>query len=140
MSTLPGAHRESNQWRRFAAELPASKLAAATDARDLAVQSDRLEDRLQAAYFTPMGETALPPTVIASPPLRVSAPWLALLGATCSRATTPRTTIHLVRHGEVDNPTRVLYGRLADFHLSPLGVQMAGRVAGWLSGRDIVGI
>ncbi len=53
---------------------------------------------------------------------------------------TPRTTVHLVRHGEVDNPTKVLYGRLADFHLSPLGLEMAGRVAAWLAGRDIVGL
>lgn len=53
---------------------------------------------------------------------------------------TPRTTVHLVRHGEVDNPTKVLYGRLADFHLSPLGLKMAGRVAAWLAGRDIVGL
>ena len=40
-----------------------------------------------------------------------------------------RTTVHLLRHGEVDNPTKVLYGRLPGFHLSPLGRQMADRAA-----------
>ncbi|MBG6189393.1 broad specificity phosphatase PhoE [Arthrobacter sp. CAN_A212] len=39
-------------------------------------------------------------------------------------------TVHLVRHGEVHNPDRVLYGRLPEFHLSELGHEMAARVAG----------
>lgn len=39
-------------------------------------------------------------------------------------------TVHLVRHGEVHNPDRVLYGRLPNFHLSALGREMAQRVAG----------
>jgi broad specificity phosphatase PhoE len=33
----------------------------------------------------------------------------------------PTTTIHLVRHGQVDNPGRVLYGRLPGFNLSARG-------------------
>lgn len=37
-------------------------------------------------------------------------------------------TVHLVRHGEVDNPTGLLYGRLPGFHLSELGRTMAERV------------
>lgn len=37
-------------------------------------------------------------------------------------------TVHLVRHGEVDNPTGLLYGRLPGFHLSELGQTMAERV------------
>ena len=41
-----------------------------------------------------------------------------------------RSSIHLVRHGEVFNPDKVLYGRLPEFHLSELGRQMADRVAG----------
>lgn len=49
-----------------------------------------------------------------------------------------RTLVHVVRHGEVDNPGRVLYGRLPGYLLSPLGEQMAQRVADHLSGRDIV--
>lgn len=37
--------------------------------------------------------------------------------------------LHLVRHGEVYNPDRVLYGRLPEFHLSELGVRMAQAAA-----------
>jgi broad specificity phosphatase PhoE len=49
-----------------------------------------------------------------------------------------RTIVHLVRHGEVENPAGLLYGRLPDYHLSELGIQMAERVAEHLRGRDIV--
>lgn len=45
--------------------------------------------------------------------------------------------MHLVRHGEVDNPGGVLYGRMPGFHLSELGRQMAQRTASYLAGRDI---
>ena len=48
-----------------------------------------------------------------------------------------RTTVHLLRHGEVHNPTGVLYGRLPDFHLSDLGREMAQRAAQAVAGRDI---
>lgn len=44
-------------------------------------------------------------------------------------------TVHLVRHGEVFNPDRVLYGRLPGFGLSELGLQMADGVADWFSRR-----
>lgn len=37
----------------------------------------------------------------------------------------PADRIHLVRHGEVENPKGVLYGRLPNFALSNLGHQMA---------------
>ncbi|WP_026819583.1 histidine phosphatase family protein [Arthrobacter castelli] len=40
-----------------------------------------------------------------------------------------RATIHMLRHGEVHNPDRLLYGRLPEFHLSGLGEQMAERAA-----------
>ena len=40
-----------------------------------------------------------------------------------------RTTIHLMRHGEVHNPGGILYGRLPGYHLSTLGHQMALQVA-----------
>lgn len=33
----------------------------------------------------------------------------------------PTTTVYLVRHGHVENPDRVLYGRLPGFNLSALG-------------------
>lgn len=47
------------------------------------------------------------------------------------------TTVHLVRHGEVHNPDKVLYGRLTGFPLSDLGHAMAGRVVEALGERDI---
>ncbi len=50
---------------------------------------------------------------------------------------TTRTVVHLVRHGLVHNPNGVLYGRLENFHLSELGVQMAERAAEFLAGRDV---
>ncbi|MGL5810183.1 MAG: histidine phosphatase family protein [Nocardioides sp.] len=49
-----------------------------------------------------------------------------------------RTTVHVVRHGEVDNPEGVLYGRSPGFHLSPLGRRMAERVAEHLATRQVV--
>ncbi len=39
------------------------------------------------------------------------------------------TTVHLLRHGQVENPARVLYGRLPGYHLSALGVRMAEAAA-----------
>jgi broad specificity phosphatase PhoE len=48
-----------------------------------------------------------------------------------------RTTVHLVRHGEVENPAGVLYGRLPGYHLSERGREMAELVAHHLAGRDI---
>jgi broad specificity phosphatase PhoE len=47
------------------------------------------------------------------------------------------TIVHLMRHGEVHNPDGVLYGRMPGFHLSPLGVQMAQKVADTVGDRDI---
>lgn len=35
-----------------------------------------------------------------------------------------RVTVHLMRHGEVENPQRIVYGRLPNYHLSQLGQQM----------------
>lgn len=46
-----------------------------------------------------------------------------------------RATVHLLRHGEVFNPDRVLYGRLPEFHLSELGRTMAERLAEHFSAR-----
>lgn len=49
------------------------------------------------------------------------------------------TTVHVMRHGEVDNPQGLLYGRLPGFGLTPRGHAMARRVADHLveQGRDI---
>jgi broad specificity phosphatase PhoE len=51
---------------------------------------------------------------------------------------TERTTVHLLRHGEVYNPDKVLYGRLPDFHLSESGRAMAEAAARAVTGRDVV--
>ena len=48
-----------------------------------------------------------------------------------------RTTVHVLRHGEVYNPDKILYGRLPGFHLSELGVQMAKAAAESLAARDV---
>lgn len=52
----------------------------------------------------------------------------------------PADLIHLVRHGEVENPTRVLYGRLPGFGLSELGHRMAELAAASLAGRPIASL
>ncbi|MCX2933214.1 histidine phosphatase family protein [Mycobacterium sp. CVI_P3] len=51
---------------------------------------------------------------------------------------TERTTVHVMRHGEVHNPDGILYGRLPDYHLSDRGRAQAEAVASWLATRDIV--
>ncbi len=48
-----------------------------------------------------------------------------------------RTVVHLMRHGEVDNPEGVLYGRLPGYRLSALGQEMADTVARHLSDHDV---
>lgn len=49
-----------------------------------------------------------------------------------------KTVVHLLRHGEVDNPQRVLYGRLPNFYLSKLGLEMADRAANFFQDKDLV--
>lgn len=51
-----------------------------------------------------------------------------------------RTTVHLLRHGEVHNPGQVLYGRLPGFGLSADGLRMAHAAAEALGGRDVVAV
>jgi broad specificity phosphatase PhoE len=48
-----------------------------------------------------------------------------------------KTTVHLLRHGEVHNPTGILYGRMPGYVLSDLGHRMARRVADTIADRDI---
>jgi broad specificity phosphatase PhoE len=50
------------------------------------------------------------------------------------------TRVNLVRHGEVYNPSRVLYGRLPGFNLSEAGRAQAEAVADVLAHRDIVAV
>lgn len=47
------------------------------------------------------------------------------------------TRVHLLRHGEVFNPEKILYGRLPGFLLSELGHKMADEAAKALADRDI---
>jgi broad specificity phosphatase PhoE len=51
---------------------------------------------------------------------------------------TEKTIVHVMRHGEVHNPDKILYGRLPDFHLSERGRAQAAAVADWLADRDVV--
>lgn len=49
-----------------------------------------------------------------------------------------RTTVHLLRHGEVYNPDKILYGRLPGYRLSEVGREMADLAAEALAARDVV--
>ncbi|RLV50496.1 histidine phosphatase family protein [Nocardioides mangrovicus] len=51
-----------------------------------------------------------------------------------------RTIVHLLRHGEVENPEGILYGRLPGYRLSALGERMAERVAERIGQRDITAV
>jgi broad specificity phosphatase PhoE len=49
-----------------------------------------------------------------------------------------RTTVHVMRHGEVYNPEGILYGRLPGYRLSEKGQVQANTVADALADHDIV--
>ncbi|SDD04824.1 Broad specificity phosphatase PhoE [Mycolicibacterium neoaurum] len=51
--------------------------------------------------------------------------------------TAVRTTVHVMRHGEVHNPEKVLYGRLPGYNLSERGRLQAQAAADWLAAHDI---
>jgi broad specificity phosphatase PhoE len=51
-----------------------------------------------------------------------------------------RTTVHLVRHGKVENPKGVIYGRMPGFNLSELGLEQAGEAKDLLSGADVAAV
>lgn len=46
-------------------------------------------------------------------------------------------SVHVVRHGEVENPKKILYGRLPGWYLSARGQQMAEAVAQWSKSLDL---
>jgi broad specificity phosphatase PhoE len=48
-----------------------------------------------------------------------------------------QTVVHLLRHGEVHNPEKVLYGRLPGYRLSADGEAMAETAAAWFAERDV---
>lgn len=50
---------------------------------------------------------------------------------------TSHTVVHVLRHGEVHNPAKILYGRLPGYRLSSLGEQMAKAAAAALADRDV---
>ncbi|MCK9899483.1 hypothetical protein CC117_03375 [Parafrankia colletiae] len=50
------------------------------------------------------------------------------------------TTVHLVRHGEVFNPEKVLYGRLPGYRLSETGERQAKVTAEYLAGLDVAAV
>jgi len=41
------------------------------------------------------------------------------------------SSVHVMRHGEVENPEKILYGRQPGWHLSTRGQEMAQTVAEW---------
>src|ERR1700760_3428138 len=50
------------------------------------------------------------------------------------------TVVDLLRHGEVDNPHGILYGRLPGYHLSARGQAMAEAAADYFAGRAVVAL
>ena len=50
------------------------------------------------------------------------------------------TTVHLLRHGEVDNPRGIIYGRLPGYHLSANGRAMAEAAADYYAERPVVAL
>ncbi|WP_018023221.1 histidine phosphatase family protein [Corynebacterium ulceribovis] len=48
-----------------------------------------------------------------------------------------RTIVHMVRHAEVHNPDKILYGRLPGYRLSARGRGMAAAAAWALTGHDV---
>lgn len=50
------------------------------------------------------------------------------------------TIVHVARHGEVHNPTGILYGRLPGYSLSERGRQMADALAEWAEGQGITAL
>lgn len=54
--------------------------------------------------------------------------------------TTPSTTIVLVRHGNVHNPEKILYGRLPRFRLSARGLEEARAAGRALNGTELAAL
>src|SRR5437868_14333148 len=45
------------------------------------------------------------------------------------------TIVHLLRHGEVENPAGIIYGRLPGYHLTANGRAMASAAADYFADR-----
>jgi broad specificity phosphatase PhoE len=52
----------------------------------------------------------------------------------------PETVVHLVRHGQVENPRRVLYGRLPGYHLSSRGRAQADVLARYFADLPVAAV
>jgi broad specificity phosphatase PhoE len=50
------------------------------------------------------------------------------------------TIVHLLRHGEVENPAGIIYGRLPGYHLSANGRAMARAAADFFAERPVVAL
>ena len=50
------------------------------------------------------------------------------------------TIVHLLRHGEVENPAGIIYGRLPGYHLSANGRSMASAAADFFAERAVVAL
>jgi broad specificity phosphatase PhoE len=50
------------------------------------------------------------------------------------------TIVHLLRHGEVENPAGIVYGRLPGYHLSANGRAMAAAAADYFAVRPVVAL
>ena len=50
------------------------------------------------------------------------------------------TTLYLMRHGQVHNPTHILYGRLPGYHLSEEGRRQAHAAGRWLRDKPLTAI
>jgi broad specificity phosphatase PhoE len=53
---------------------------------------------------------------------------------------TETTVVHLLRHGQVNNPRQIIYGRLPGFHLSDEGLLMAKAAARHLAAHDVTAL
>lgn len=51
-----------------------------------------------------------------------------------------KTTLYLLRHGEVHNPEKILYGRLPGYKLSEAGKSQARAAGAWLADKAICAI
>ena len=47
------------------------------------------------------------------------------------------TSVHVIRHGEVENPKKILYGRQPGWRLSSRGQEMAQVLGEWSQGVDV---
>jgi len=47
------------------------------------------------------------------------------------------STVHVIRHGEVENPNKILYGRQAGWRLSKRGQEMAQTIGEWSKSIDL---